>query len=212
MVETAARDRRRVRLRSSWGRDRPAAWSPTACRPTAPTGCCCSRRRQGTLIWFLCRWDTCSRSATQRSDWMFETRPEPGLNGRALQYPRGKVIGGSSAINAMISMRGQASDYDHCASLGWSGGLGRCAGRCSGGWTTTSSARASTMARRRVAGGGAAGALGRAGCGRQGAIQMGVPATADFQHRRQYRRRPVPGEPEARPALVGRRGGSWPRR
>src|SRR3979490_382690 len=48
-----------------------------------------------------------------RSDWMFQTEKEPGLNGRSLSYPRGKVIGGSSAINAMISMRGQAAD---CAS------------------------------------------------------------------------------------------------
>ena len=47
-----------------------------------------------------------------RSDWMFETVPQKGLNGRALNYPRGKVLGGSSAINAMITMRGQAADYD----------------------------------------------------------------------------------------------------
>jgi len=56
-----------------------------------------------------------------RSDWLFETEPEPGLNGRALKYPRGKVIGGSSAINAMISMRGQAADYDHWGQLGLTG-------------------------------------------------------------------------------------------
>src|SRR6202453_1541164 len=47
-----------------------------------------------------------------RSDWMFRTEPEPGLNGRSLAYPRGKVIGGSSAINAMISMRRQGAAYD----------------------------------------------------------------------------------------------------
>jgi choline dehydrogenase len=63
-----------------------------------------------------------------RTDWMFRTEPEPGLNGRTLAYPRGKVIGGSSAINAMICMRGQAADYDHWRSLGlpgwgWSGVL-----------------------------------------------------------------------------------------
>ncbi len=51
----------------------------------------------------------------------FKTQPEPGLNGRALSYPRGKVIGGSSAINAMISMRGQAADYDHWRQLGLNG-------------------------------------------------------------------------------------------
>src|SRR3954468_6966155 len=47
-----------------------------------------------------------------RADWMFRTEPDPGLNGRSLAYPRGKVVGGSSAINAMIYMRGQAADYD----------------------------------------------------------------------------------------------------
>ena len=56
-----------------------------------------------------------------RSDWMFRTENEPGLNGRALAYPRGKVIGGSSAINAMICMRGQAADYDTWRSLGCDG-------------------------------------------------------------------------------------------
>ena len=56
-----------------------------------------------------------------RSDWMFETVAEPGLNGRKLNYPRGKALGGSSSINAMISMRGQAGDYDHWRQLGLTG-------------------------------------------------------------------------------------------
>jgi choline dehydrogenase-like flavoprotein len=56
-----------------------------------------------------------------RSDWMFRTENEPGLNGRSLAYPRGKVIGGSSSINAMISMRGQSADYDGWRSLGLEG-------------------------------------------------------------------------------------------
>lgn len=56
-----------------------------------------------------------------RSDWMFETVAQAGLNGRKLSYPRGKVLGGSSAINAMISMRGQAADYDHWRDLGLPG-------------------------------------------------------------------------------------------
>lgn len=56
-----------------------------------------------------------------RSDWMFETVAEPGLNGRKLNYPRGKAIGGSSSINAMLSMRGQAGDYDHWRQLGLAG-------------------------------------------------------------------------------------------
>ena len=53
-----------------------------------------------------------------RTDWCFRTEAEPGLNGRALNYARGRVLGGCSSINAMIYMRGQASDYDYWASLG----------------------------------------------------------------------------------------------
>ena len=53
-----------------------------------------------------------------RTDWCFKTEPEPGLNGRSLNYARGKVLGGCSSINAMIYMRGQKSDYDHWAALG----------------------------------------------------------------------------------------------
>jgi choline dehydrogenase len=47
-----------------------------------------------------------------RTDWLYETEADPGLNGRTLRYPRGKVLGGSSSINGMIYMRGQARDYD----------------------------------------------------------------------------------------------------
>ena len=46
-----------------------------------------------------------------RTDWMMSTEPQPGLNGRALNYPRGKVLGGCSSRNGMIYMRGQAVDY-----------------------------------------------------------------------------------------------------
>ena len=53
-----------------------------------------------------------------RTDWCFQTEPEPGLNGRRIGYARGKVLGGSSSINAMIYMRGQRSDFDHWAALG----------------------------------------------------------------------------------------------
>ena len=56
-----------------------------------------------------------------RSDWMFKTEADPGLNGRVINYPRGKVLGGSSAINAMIYMRGQAADYDGWRQLGLDG-------------------------------------------------------------------------------------------
>ncbi|MFM2402134.1 MAG: hypothetical protein RL223_14 [Pseudomonadota bacterium] len=52
-----------------------------------------------------------------RTDWLWRTETEPGLNGRALRYPRGKVLGGCSSINGMIYMRGQARDYDGWARL-----------------------------------------------------------------------------------------------
>ncbi|QGG80880.1 choline dehydrogenase [Litorivicinus lipolyticus] len=59
-----------------------------------------------------------------RTDWLFKTQPDAGLNGRSLLYPRGKTLGGCSSINGMIYMRGQARDYDGWAELtgdaGWS--------------------------------------------------------------------------------------------
>lgn len=62
--------------------------------------------------------------ANPRTDWCFTTEAEPGLNGRALNYPRGRVLGGCSSINGMIYMRGQARDYDQwrqagCTGWGW---------------------------------------------------------------------------------------------
>jgi len=54
-------------------------------------------------------------------NWMFESAPEPHLNGRRDFLPRGKVLGGSSSINGMIYMRGQYQDYDHWAQLGCRG-------------------------------------------------------------------------------------------
>jgi choline dehydrogenase len=54
-----------------------------------------------------------------RTDWLYWTDEDPGLNGRKLRYPRGKVLGGCSSINGMIYMRGQARDYD-----GWGAGEG----------------------------------------------------------------------------------------
>ena len=72
-------------------------------------------------IWFHIPVGYLFAMGNPRADWMFQTEKEPGLNGRALNYPRGKVIGGCSAINGMISMRGQAQDYDHWRQLGLSG-------------------------------------------------------------------------------------------
>ena len=56
-----------------------------------------------------------------RADWCYRTEPVPGLNGRSLDYPRGKVIGGSSSINGMIYIRGHARDYDQWRQMGLPG-------------------------------------------------------------------------------------------
>ncbi|MGE8498387.1 MAG: GMC family oxidoreductase [Pseudomonas sp.] len=56
-----------------------------------------------------------------RTDWCYDTAAEPGLNGRSLRYPRGRVLGGSSSINGMIYMRGQSADYDGWAAAGNAG-------------------------------------------------------------------------------------------
>ena len=59
-----------------------------------------------------------------RTDWCYKTEPEPGLNGRSILYARGRVLGGSSSINAMLYLRGQGRDYDGWAQQtgepGWS--------------------------------------------------------------------------------------------
>ena len=52
-----------------------------------------------------------------RTDWLYQTEPSAGLNGRTLRYPRGKTLGGSSSINGMIYMRGQAQDYERWAEV-----------------------------------------------------------------------------------------------
>ncbi len=56
-------------------------------------------------------------------NWRFETDPDPNMNGRRIYWPRGKTLGGSSAINGLIYIRGQREDYDHWAALG-NGGWG----------------------------------------------------------------------------------------
>ena len=72
-------------------------------------------------IWFHIPVGYLYALGNPRADWCFKTEPEPGLNGRSLSYPRGKVVGGCSSINGMIYMRGQAADYDHWRQLGNAG-------------------------------------------------------------------------------------------
>jgi len=53
-----------------------------------------------------------------KTDWCYMTEPDPGINGRQLQWPRGKVLGGSSSLNGLLYVRGQKEDYDDWAALG----------------------------------------------------------------------------------------------
>jgi choline dehydrogenase-like flavoprotein len=72
-------------------------------------------------IWFHIPVGYLFAIGNPRADWLLKTEPEEGLNGRSLNYPRGKVIGGSSSINGMIYMLGQATDYDQWRQLGLPG-------------------------------------------------------------------------------------------
>jgi choline dehydrogenase len=72
-------------------------------------------------IWFHIPVGYLYAIGNPRADWMFKTAPEPNLGGRSIAYPRGRVVGGCSAINAMIYMRGQAADYDGWRQLGLAG-------------------------------------------------------------------------------------------
>jgi choline dehydrogenase len=72
-------------------------------------------------IWFHIPVGYLFAIGNPRADWLMKTQPVEGLGGRALNYPRGKVLGGCSAINAMIYMRGQAADYDGWRAMGLPG-------------------------------------------------------------------------------------------
>ena len=72
-------------------------------------------------IWFHIPVGYLFAIGNKRSDWCLRTTPQKGLNGRDIAYPRGKAIGGSSAINAMLYLRGQAADYDGWRQMGLTG-------------------------------------------------------------------------------------------
>ncbi len=72
-------------------------------------------------IWFHIPVGYLFAIGNPRADWCFQTEPDPGLNGRSLKYPRGKVLGGSSAINAMLYLRGQKADYERWRASGLEG-------------------------------------------------------------------------------------------
>jgi choline dehydrogenase len=76
---------------------------------------------QDDWIWFHIPIGYVFSIFNPRADWCYRTEPEPALAGRSIPYPRGKVVGGSSAINGMIYMRGAAADFDQWRQLGLAG-------------------------------------------------------------------------------------------
>ena len=139
-------------------------------------------------IWFHIPVGYLFAIGNPRSDWMFETEPEAGLNGRALAYPRGKVIGGSSAINAMISMRGQAADYDHWRQLGLTGwGWDDVMPAFIAAGRSFSRRERASRHRRRLADRSPAAVLGHSGRRRRRRGRNGHSPDCGLQHRRQRR-------------------------
>jgi choline dehydrogenase-like flavoprotein len=118
-----------------------------------------------------------------RTDWLYKTEPDAGLNGRVLRYPRGRTLGGCSSINGMIYMRGQARDYEH-----WAAAAARRRLALGRRVAAVSQERGSFPRREQAyhsAGGevarrGAAAALGHPGGRRRRVRKRGIPRTADF--------------------------------
>src|SRR5215467_12047960 len=100
----------------------PAACWPTGFRPIRASACSCWRPGAATTgSGTTSRWDTCSQFSIHVRTGCSRPSPRKASTVCSLNYPRGKVIGGSSSINAMIYMRGQAADYDHWRQLGLTG-------------------------------------------------------------------------------------------
>ena len=143
-----------------------------------------------------------------RTDWLYSTEPDAGLNGRSLRYPRGKTLGGCSSINGMIYMRGQSRDYDQWAELTgddtwrWDNVLpafkqhedhylGADEMHGAGGEWRVEKQRLRWDILDAFA---------------QAAQQAGIPHTQRLQPRQQRRRGLLPGQPEERLALEHRQG------
>ena len=198
-------DRRRIRLRdrrSGFGR---VSVGQSAVRRREKPRARARSRRPDNWIWFHIPVGYLFAIGNPRSDWCFKTEPEPGLNGRALNYPRGKAIGGSSSINAMIYMRGQAADYDHWRQLGLAGWgwddvlpyFKRHENHFLGDERQITAPTANCASSRRACSWALLDAF------RAAAEQAGIKSDHGLQHRRQRGLRRLPRQPETRPALVG---------
>ena len=153
-------------------------------RRSRASRCCCSRpAARTTTTGSTSRSAISTASATRAPTGASGPSAEAGLGGRALRYPRGKVLGGCSSINGMIYMRGQARDYDDWrAARATPAGAGTtCCPTSSSPRTTSTAARRAARRRRRVAGREAAAAAGRSSTpSAPRPREAGIPATDDF--------------------------------
>lgn len=136
-----------------------------------------------------------------RTDWCFDTDEVPGLNGRSLKYPRGKVLGGCSSINGMIYMRGQARDYDQWVAEGNPGWSWRAAAAVPQDGGPFRRDQRNARRRRRMAGRTPAALLEAARCLPAGGGADRNRQRRGFQRWRQRRLRLLPGQPARRGAL-----------
>ena len=74
--------------------------------------------RRDTSLWIHIPVGYFKAMHNPKFDWCYVTEPDPGLNGRRIKWPRGKVLGGSSSLNGLLYVRGQAEDYDNWAAAG----------------------------------------------------------------------------------------------
>ena len=110
-------ERTDLRLRDHRRRHRGLSARESPERRCHRVACCWSKPAMRTYPWIHIPVGYLRCIGNPRTDWRYRTEAEAGLNGRDLLYPRGKVLGGSSSINGMIYMRGQARDYDGWAAL-----------------------------------------------------------------------------------------------
>src|SRR5215211_1720936 len=141
-----------------------------------------------------------------RSDWMYRTLPEEGLNGRSLPYPRGKVIGGSSAINAMLHARPGPRLRSLAPARPFGLGMGRRAAVLQAARGPLFRRERCAWRRRRMPRRAPARAVGPPGDVSPSGGAGRHRADRRFQYRRQRGLGLLPGHAEARPALVG---GAW---
>ena len=171
--------------------------------------CCCSRpAARTTTSGSTSRSATSTPRTTRAPTGASRPRPSPALNGRALNYPRGKVLGGCSSINGMIYMRGQARDYDQLAPAGQ-----LAAGAGTTCCPTSRSPRTTSHGADEMHGAGGEWRVEEQRLSweildafREAAAEVGIPQDRRLQPRRQRGLRLLPGQPEARRALEHRQG------